>query len=283
MKFITIGLTGPMGSGKSTIAKMLSDMIYEEEGIASSIIPFGRALKKMAKDLGWDGMKNEKGRKILQLLGTDICRTINPDFWVKKWAEEVKAEFEFADVCRVDTAVIIADDIRFQNEFDACDHVFKIVGPVNEALERGIPCHESELMEFAAQPLSVGINGFGDDFLKHGAEFIYKNVFGSAPENPSNPPAEKENYYDSRMIENQKKINKKLEECHLEMNLNAIKFFKEILFPLLKNRNLVDCDDCSLRDVEICESFYDGVSDKAFRQLCPAVRFMEIYNKMVKI
>lgn len=101
-----VAIAGPLGSGKSTLARFISASFSDPK-----IIPFAYPLKKAAVDLGWDGKKDEKGRKLLQLLGTECGREcIDTDIWVKKW-EESRSEAK-GEGCNI----VLADDMRFPNE-----------------------------------------------------------------------------------------------------------------------------------------------------------------------
>ena len=97
-----IGLSGPMYSGKTTAAKMLC------QHLDADIIPFAKPLKDIARVMGWNGEKDAKGRRLLQLLGTECGREcISPSIWVDKWlaaAQASKRKF------------VISDDCRFVNE-----------------------------------------------------------------------------------------------------------------------------------------------------------------------
>ena len=100
------------------------------------LIPFAKALKRIAFDLGWDGKKDERGRKLLQLLGTDVCRNcIADDYWIKKWVEQ----YEDAPT----NAHIIADDVRFINEVEAIvlrnGITFKVTGRKYDDVDSGHP------------------------------------------------------------------------------------------------------------------------------------------------
>ena len=75
-------------------------------------INFKDPLLDLAREIGWNGKKDEKGRKFLQLLGTDCVREcIDYDYWTKKWSKGVE---DYSKIQEID--LIIADDIRFENE-----------------------------------------------------------------------------------------------------------------------------------------------------------------------
>jgi hypothetical protein len=111
-----------MGSGKSTIANLIAERA-KMEGHTATVLPFAKPLKDYAKLLGWDGKKDAKGRRLLQLLGTECGRKcISEDLWVSKWKKAL-VDLE------LDNEVIICDDLRFRNEYEAAKS-FGIVGSV---------------------------------------------------------------------------------------------------------------------------------------------------------
>ena len=103
-KPLIIGICGPLGAGKTTLANILK----QETG--GKIYSFSMPLKEYAKSLGWDGKKDAKGRKLLQLLGTDCARELISE-WV--WVDKLD------DIIGEDSNhVVYIDDVRFINEAD---------------------------------------------------------------------------------------------------------------------------------------------------------------------
>lgn len=140
MSRIVIGLAGRAGSGKSTAAKILV-------GIASGIgrhvlvIPFAGPLKRMAINLGWNGDKDDRGRRLLQDLG-QTARAYDQDAWVKMWRQNVPPG---------DNTFILADDVRFDNE---AQEILSMSGRILEITGRAM-----KLSDAAAADVSErGIN-----------------------------------------------------------------------------------------------------------------------------
>ena len=127
-----IGITGFMGSGKDTVAKM-----FVEKGAVQA--SFAAPLKDLcASVFGWDrhmlegdtvasrdfretadiywtrklGIDNFTPRLALQLLGTDIMRThFNQDIWLDSLEYRIRKNNP-AD------QIVVVSDCRFKNELD---------------------------------------------------------------------------------------------------------------------------------------------------------------------
>lgn len=110
MKVILI--SGKAEAGKTTTANFLKKKLEENAKIVH-IIPYGQYVKDTAKMLfNWDGKKDEAGRTLLQCWGTDLVRTIDPEFWV-----ETVQRLAFI-LSQTATDYIIVDDCRFPNEIE---------------------------------------------------------------------------------------------------------------------------------------------------------------------
>ena len=69
--------------GKDTSALILKEL-YEVKGKKVLITHFADLLKYICKQyFGWDGNKDEKGRTLLQYIGTDVVGAKNSAFWAE--------------------------------------------------------------------------------------------------------------------------------------------------------------------------------------------------------
>jgi len=105
-------LAGRIEAGKSTVAKALGKALQVEYPTASiEIAGFADGVKYVARSaFGWDGKKDKKGRRLLQVVGTDAGREYDPDIWVRM-------AYELITCAVVPSNIYIFDDWRFQNEY----------------------------------------------------------------------------------------------------------------------------------------------------------------------
>ena len=106
-------ISGKAGHGKDSLANMLKQK-YESQGKRVLITHFADYLKFICREyFGWNGVKDEKGRSLLQYVGTDLIRIKHkmPDFWASttfRLIEALESEFD----------VFIIPDTRFKNEIE---------------------------------------------------------------------------------------------------------------------------------------------------------------------
>lgn len=116
-----------MQSGKSTSSKALQK-ILQEQGYTVEVVALADELKQMCQDSfkplakilkdkfkydlvddNWWENKNEISRCLLQIVGSDIVRTVDIDYWCKKLKEKIeKSDAEF----------FILQDWRFVTEYN---------------------------------------------------------------------------------------------------------------------------------------------------------------------
>lgn len=106
-----ITLSGKAEHGKDLTAMIMQDKL-QDMGYDVCIIHMADYLKYIAKQFyGWDGTKDLKGRTLLQRLGTEKVRNINPNFWVN-------TVLEFIKVFEKDFNYFLIPDCRFTNEIE---------------------------------------------------------------------------------------------------------------------------------------------------------------------
>lgn len=106
-----IVISGIARSGKDTTGLMIKENI-EKEGGRVVLCHYADLLKYICKQFfGWNGEKDEKGRSMLQHVGTDVIRKQNPNFWVSFIC--VMLRF-FGD----EWDYMVIPDCRFPNEID---------------------------------------------------------------------------------------------------------------------------------------------------------------------
>ena len=108
MKIILI--SGKAQHGKTSTADILEKHM-KQAGKKVIQINYADYVKFVcAKYYGWDGRKDERGRHILQYVGTDIFRARDTNFWVDtviRFARAVQADYDF----------MLIGDWRFPNEY----------------------------------------------------------------------------------------------------------------------------------------------------------------------
>lgn len=107
MKVILI--SGKARHGKDTVAEILKNRLISDDKTVL-LTHYADLLKFICQNIfGWNGKKDEAGRRMLQYVGTDIIRTQNPDFWVDFIATILKYFPQTWDY-------VIIPDCRFPNE-----------------------------------------------------------------------------------------------------------------------------------------------------------------------
>ena len=110
MKVILV--SGKAQHGKDTFAKLLQGQL-KKNGNRVLLTHYADLLKFICRNyFDWDGNKDDKGRAMLQYVGTDVIRKENPSLWVDFVAMMLKYFGENWDY-------VIIPDCRFPNEIDA--------------------------------------------------------------------------------------------------------------------------------------------------------------------
>lgn len=118
MKVILI--SGKARNGKDTVASLLQDVLTSD-GKRVLITHYADLLKYICRNyLGWDGNKDDNGRRILQYVGTDVIRKRNPTLWVDFIVMILQYFSEQWDY-------VIIPDCRFPNEITTMTDKFDAV------------------------------------------------------------------------------------------------------------------------------------------------------------
>ena len=104
-----VTLSGKAGHGKSSAATILSNNMIKQ-GCKVAIVHYADYLKFVAqKYMGWNGIKDDYGRSLLQHIGTEVVRSVQPNYWVDHVINTVElmlSNYEF----------ILIPDTRFEGE-----------------------------------------------------------------------------------------------------------------------------------------------------------------------
>lgn len=101
---LSILVSGKAGVGKTTFSNFLVGYLPKNK---TYIIPFALGVKEVARTgFGWNGCKDDEGRKLLQEVGA-VGRRYDKDIWVKQALEVAKYR-----------RYSIHDDWRFPNELN---------------------------------------------------------------------------------------------------------------------------------------------------------------------
>lgn len=104
-------ISGSARFGKDSTAFMMKELL-EKQKKKVLIIHYADNLKLFAKNyFGWSGQKDQKGRELLQWLGTDVVRKNYEDTWVDMIVALLKGIKTLYDY-------VIIPDVRFPNEID---------------------------------------------------------------------------------------------------------------------------------------------------------------------
>ena len=104
--------------------------------------------------MGWDGNKDEAGRRLLQDIG--MCgRTYDKDVWLNKTKN-------FLRYYNHNTHVGVIPDVRFENEADWCMREGTLIRIIRDGVEQLDHPSETELDNYLV-PVTVHNNGSKED------------------------------------------------------------------------------------------------------------------------
>jgi phosphomevalonate kinase len=143
-------------SGKAESGKNLIGSILQKHLSNTLITAFGDYVKYVCQTyLGWNGVKDQKGRDFIQFWGTDIVRKENYNFWAL-----IISQLHF--VLRNQFDYFITPDTRFPNEIEEQKLAFG-----NKVLTLKVvrPNHISKLTEEQKNHISeTGLDNYEFDY-----------------------------------------------------------------------------------------------------------------------
>lgn len=150
---------GKAGVGKTTAANHVLEHFSNHNGLVVELTPLAKPIKELAHEwFKWDGNKDGKGRRLLQVLGTDAGRAYNENIWM-----------EFLDNSILSTMfvphIVLVDDWRFPNEASYFENNF-----MYDVTKVRIESSRSNLPENTSSHLSE--NAMPDDYSYH---FVIEN------------------------------------------------------------------------------------------------------------
>lgn len=175
-----LAISGHAQNGKDTVAGLLRDAL-KADGNRVLVAHYADLLKYMCRTFfDWDGNKDEKGRHILQYVGTDVIRKQAPDFWVDFISSVLTYFNENWDW-------VLIPDTRFPNEIDKLvsngfdvTHI-KVVRPFFKSpltLEQRM--HPSETALDTVEPDFLILNdGSIEDLNVEIKEWIKESLYGN--------------------------------------------------------------------------------------------------------
>lgn len=107
-----LGIGGLATTGKTTSAVYLHDTYGFEN------FNFSDLLKEIAYKCGWNGEKDEYGRKMLQELGDELRRIFGDDVFINHTTKRIK---QHQEICKRNNleALVTVSDVRLLDEIDA--------------------------------------------------------------------------------------------------------------------------------------------------------------------
>ena len=178
---VIILVSGKAGVGKTTFADFVMKNLPPDVKKYSAKGAFATVVKQVAKMMGWNGQKDDNGRKLLQNVG-NVGREYNSDTWVGTLINFLM------EVNIIPLDLIIIDDWRFPNELnwfldkslEYKVYTVRISAPNRESL-KGTPYY-NDVSETSLPDEPSNYNYYIDnegslEALEQAAKDVLENVF----------------------------------------------------------------------------------------------------------
>ena len=128
-------LSGKAQAGKDTFADSIQCLGFHKYS-------FANALKTEALEGGWDGAKDERGRILLQELGS-VWRHYEPDHWIRRLQESIRHDMVAITDCRYLNEISLMQRWGYQNGYNVTTVRIERPGHDN-GLSEDAKAHDSE-------------------------------------------------------------------------------------------------------------------------------------------
>jgi hypothetical protein len=155
---------------RELIEDIVNFHFYELFSNDDCLISFAEPVKKIAvEQFGWNGLKDDKGRKLLQLIGTDVGRGYNEAIWINI------ALKKYNDIKKQNNLIVI-DDVRFLNEAKFIKENKGILVRVN-GKNNQTGQHKSETeMDSIIADIIVNNDEVGFEHLEKNIDYLYDTI-----------------------------------------------------------------------------------------------------------
>lgn len=118
-------ISGKAESGKNTVADFIANYymkIYIDRNNFIRGVAFADEVKSIARSIGWNGVKDSKGRELLQQIGA-WGRYYNSDIWVQKINNLILKDINTFKDC-MQNKIFCITDVRYPNEIERVQEFF---------------------------------------------------------------------------------------------------------------------------------------------------------------
>lgn len=147
---IIVGIAGKAQVGKDTSA----DFLVKYHGFKK--FAFADLLKQVAEVGGWNGIKDNKGRKYLQTLG-DVMREYESNIFINEIKGKIKY-YEEMEFCSYKGIVI--SDVRLLTEIEALKGMGAQIWLVKRNVE-SVQAHKTEMLDESSYPFDIVLDNNG--------------------------------------------------------------------------------------------------------------------------
>lgn len=156
-----IGISGRMGSGKDTVGAYL----VEHHGFTR--YAFADQLKQLARKIGWNGEKDDRGRWLLQSLGQGAREVLGEMVWIDALERQLYLDTP---------GNVVITDVRNLNEADWIRRFGGVVWRIHRPIDRSGAAdrHETEVgVDRLVANFEIANDGSLDDLYEK-VEALYR-------------------------------------------------------------------------------------------------------------